>query len=201
MNKYDVDCEDVTKTANKEIWDLERQVAELETALRQAKMMLDDRQQQEPQDQHSSPPQQVDSNLPTIFMITPTYTRWTQKADLVRLCQTLMHVRNLHWIVVEDAEQKTELVTNFLKRCQVTSTHLNVRTPPDLRLSEKEPKWRKSRGVEQRNLGLQWLREKGKDTGNGVVYFGDDDNTYDLEIFNEVCVYTHVHAVFACIRQ
>lgn len=73
-----------------------------------------------------------DSNkpLPPIFMITPTYARWTQKADLTRLTQTLMHVQNLHWIVVEDSEEKTKLVTNFLfrRRNVLKSTHLNIRT-------------------------------------------------------------------------
>ena len=69
-------------------------------------------------------------NLPWIYMITPTYARWTQKADLTRLAQTLAHVPNLHWIVVEDAERKTELVTRFLKRWgnRLRTTHLNIRT-------------------------------------------------------------------------
>ena len=74
------------------------------------------------------------TNLPTIFMITPTYARWTQKADLTRLCQTLMHVQNLHWIVVEDSEHKTALVTNFLHDCSVESTQLSARTVEKLRL-------------------------------------------------------------------
>ena len=51
--------------------------------------------------------------------------------------------------------------------------------------------WHKNRGVEQRNKALQWIRENaahGQLEGGerGVVYFGDDDNTYDIEIFNEV---------------
>ena len=52
-------------------------------------------------------------------MITPTYARWTQKADLTRLCQTLMHVPSLHWIVVEDSEGKTDLVKRLLGLCGV----------------------------------------------------------------------------------
>ena len=77
---------------------------------------------------------EIPANLTTIYMITPTYARWTQKADLTRLCQTLMHVPKLHWIVVEDSEQKTRLVTRFLSRCRVESTHLNTRTAQHLRL-------------------------------------------------------------------
>ena len=101
---------------------------------------------------------EIPANLTTIYMITPTYARWTQKADLTRLCQTLMHVPKLHWIVVEDSEQKTRLVTRFLSRCRVENTHLNTRTAQHLRLKENEPVWRKNRGVEQRNLALDWLR-------------------------------------------
>ena len=71
-----------------------------------------------------------DEESPWIYMITPTYARWTQKADLTRLAQTLMHVPNLHWILVEDSVQKTELVTEFLRRKRdvLKTTHLNVRT-------------------------------------------------------------------------
>ena len=71
-------------------------------------------------------------NVPTIHMITPTYSRWTQKADLTRLCQTLMHVKNLNWILVEDSDERTGLVTRFLKKCRVKSTHLNIRTKKEL---------------------------------------------------------------------
>ena len=52
---------------------------------------------------------------------------------------------------------------------------------------EGEPRWHKNRGVEQRNLGLLWLRKTFvKGQRNAVVYFGDDDNTYDLDLFEEV---------------
>ena len=67
-------------------------------------------------------------------MITPTHTRWTQKADLTRLYHTLLHVDELTWIVVEDSVDKTELVNRFLAKCKVNHVHLNVRTPQDLQL-------------------------------------------------------------------
>ena len=41
---------------------------------------------------------------PLLYVMTPTYRRATQLADLTRLAQTLMLVPTLHWIVVEDAE-------------------------------------------------------------------------------------------------
>ena len=62
------------------------------------------------------------------------------------------------------------------------------------RLKAGEPVWRKNRGVEQRNKALDWLRERAADGAlvggaRGVVYFGDDDNTYDIAIFEEVLVF------------
>lgn len=40
---------------------------------------------------------------PTIYIITATYPRLAQFAELTRLCHTFLHVKNIHWIVVEDA--------------------------------------------------------------------------------------------------
>ena len=42
---------------------------------------------------------------------------------------------------------------------------------------------KKPRGVANRNAGLEYVRKHAKE---GVVYFGDDDNTYDIQIFEEV---------------
>ncbi|XP_071401172.1 galactosylgalactosylxylosylprotein 3-beta-glucuronosyltransferase 3-like, partial [Centroberyx affinis] len=54
-----------------------------------------------------------------------------------------------------------------------------------------DPSWLKPRGAEQRNEGLRWLREdrraqQGADIQQGVVYFADDDNTYSLQLFEEM---------------
>ena len=64
----------------------------------------------------------IRDNVPVIYMITPTHSCLTQKADLTRLCHTLMHVTNLHWIVVEDSVEKTSLVTRFLARFVIVIT-------------------------------------------------------------------------------
>lgn len=127
-------------------------------------------------------------------MITPTYYRWTQKADLTRLCYTLMHVPNLHWIVIEDADEKTELVTKLLSgrfSCKIDMvTHLNVKSPT---FSVTKNVWKSHhRGLLQRNIALMWLREAAEldqllVNRSGVIYFGDDDNVYDLRVFDEVC--------------
>jgi len=43
----------------------------------------------------------------------------------------------------------------------------------------------KPKGVANRNRGLKWIRQNAAD---GVVYFADDDNTYDVRLFNEVSI-------------
>ncbi|XP_048103218.1 galactosylgalactosylxylosylprotein 3-beta-glucuronosyltransferase 2-like [Alosa alosa] len=125
-------------------------------------------------------------DIPVIYVITPTHTRPTQKADLTQLGNTLSQVPNLHWIVVEDADFKSPLVAKFLLNSQISYTHLNV----------SKPGYCKSgcvaKGSEQRNLGLDWLRRNRGPLDSGVVYFGDDDNTYDLELFEEMRYTKHV---------
>ena len=123
----------------------------------------------------------------TIFVITPTYACSTQKIDMTSMCSTLMHIPNLVWIVIEDAFNATELVSKLLHRCKVKSIHLVVPTSSDYKLAKGKPKWSKPRGVEQRNAGLSWLRQHyNASSCNGVFYFGDDDNKYDLRLFDEV---------------
>ncbi|KAM4652017.1 galactosylgalactosylxylosylprotein 3-beta-glucuronosyltransferase 1-like [Discoglossus pictus] len=123
--------------------------------------------------------------LPIIFAITPTYARLVQKAELTRLANTLRQVPSLHWIVVEDSNNKTILVTNLLRTCGVQYTQLCIRTPKGVK---------KAKGTLQRNLGLSWLRETfylGEEP-QGVVYFADDDNAYSLQLFEEMRYTTKV---------
>lgn len=121
------------------------------------------------------------SDIPIIYAITPTYKRSTQKVDLTSLCHTLTLVPKFVWIVVEDSQEKTGLVNRLLQRCKVESIHMNIRTQPSTR----------SRGVLQRNAGLNWVRTHCSEVEcNGVVYFMDDDNKYDLRLFEEVSMYT-----------
>ncbi|RUS83156.1 hypothetical protein EGW08_009103, partial [Elysia chlorotica] len=127
------------------------------------------------------------SHLPTIYIITPTNYRAEQKADLTRMSHTLKLVNNIHWIVVEDSENKSSMVSKLLERTALNYTHLNVLTPPKFKMASKDPNWLKPRGVLQRNAGLDWLRnQKHIVADRGVLYFADDDNTYSLDLFQEM---------------
>ncbi|XP_034504017.1 galactosylgalactosylxylosylprotein 3-beta-glucuronosyltransferase 2 [Ailuropoda melanoleuca] len=120
--------------------------------------------------------------LPTIYAITPTYSRPVQKAELTRLANTFRQVAQLHWILVEDAAARSELVSRFLARAGLPSTHLHVPTPRRY----KRPGL--PRATEQRNAGLAWLRQRHQHqrAESGVLFFADDDNTYSLELFQEM---------------
>lgn len=65
-----------------------------------------------------------ETNLPMIYLITPTYKRPEQIPDLTRLAQTLMHVPSITWLIIEDAESLSPVVTEILKRSGIRYVHL-----------------------------------------------------------------------------
>ena len=152
-------------------------------------------------------------DLPVIYVVTPTYARVVQKADLTRLANTLLHVRRLHWIVVDDAASKAALVTRLLQRSGIAAyEHLCARTPVKYQRNEtdRHPARIFPKGVEQRNAGIKWIRNRiwssssssassssssspSTSRFHGVVYFADDDNAYDLQIFEEVNLFDPIH--------
>lgn len=73
-------------------------------------------------------PPQARAAGPTIFVVTPTYDRRTQKLDLTRLSHTLRVAsrrHDVHWIVVEDATSRSALVASLLARSGLVCTHLH----------------------------------------------------------------------------
>lgn len=99
-----------------------------------------------------------------------------------------MLMKNLHWIIVEDSVVQTQLVKKLLIQADLAkrSTVLNVKTPDQFKLKGKDPNWKKPRGAEQRNLALEWVRQNADPSIRSMVFFMDDDNTYSLELFNEI---------------
>ncbi|XP_063220074.1 galactosylgalactosylxylosylprotein 3-beta-glucuronosyltransferase S isoform X2 [Bacillus rossius redtenbacheri] len=118
----------------------------------------------------------VDS--PIIYFVTPTYPRREQAAELTRLGQTLMHVANLHWIVADDSRICNSMLTHLLLRFGIPFTHLASPMPEIYRKKSVVP-----RGVANRRAALSWIR---RSANSGVIYFGDDDNTFDLRLFDEI---------------
>jgi galactosylgalactosylxylosylprotein 3-beta-glucuronosyltransferase 3 len=148
-------------------------------------------------DRKSSSDRKSSPDLPVIYIITPTFDRLVQRPELIRLSHTLLLLKNIHWILVEDSKHKTETVTKFLNQIQtyghLSYTHLNVGTPEQFKMKSTDPNWLKPRGVLQRNEGLNWIRNNANSIDrNGVLYFADDDNTYDLRLFDEIRFTTRV---------
>ena len=80
----------------------------------------------------------------------------------------------------------------------VKTVHLVVPTSEKYipAVEKGRPSWSIPRGVEQRNAGLNWLRKHFN--CNGVFYFGDDDNKYDLRLFDEVSKWVMQIATMMC---
>lgn len=116
---------------------------------------------------------------PIIYFVTPTYPRREQIAEITRLGQTLMHVPHLHWIVADDTDNCNRLLNNLLKRFGIPYTHIASPMPGFYRTKKLVP-----RGVANRRAALTWIRNNNKKSG--VLYFGDDDNTFDLKLFSEI---------------
>jgi hypothetical protein len=120
-----------------------------------------------------------ESSEEPLYIITPTYRRPEQIPELTRMAHTLMLVKNIHWLVIEDATVATKQVTKLLERTGLKFDHLIAPMPEKYKLK----KGAKPRGVSNRNRGLQWIRANAT---RGVFYFADDDNTYDIELFDEI---------------
>ncbi|SPP77042.1 galactosylgalactosylxylosylprotein 3-beta-glucuronosyltransferase P isoform X1 [Drosophila guanche] len=119
------------------------------------------------------------SEPPPLYIITPTYRRPEQLAELTRLGYTLKHVANLLWLVIEDANKTNPLVAHTLDRIGVPYEYMVAPMPEKYKQTKKA----KPRGVSNRNRGLEYLRQHATE---GVLYFADDDNTYDISIFEQM---------------
>lgn len=70
-------------------------------------------------------------------------------------------------------------ITKLLLFEGIPYTHIASPMPDAYRSISPSP-----RGVANRRAALNWLRQNNKKTG--ILYFGDDDNTFDLRLFNEI---------------
>ncbi|XP_069990667.1 galactosylgalactosylxylosylprotein 3-beta-glucuronosyltransferase P [Penaeus vannamei] len=131
---------------------------------------------------------------PIIYVITPTYKRPEQIAELTRLGQTLLSVSGIHWIIGDDSSKVNKRVLELLEFLGIPHTYLLTPMPEVYRnavVKVGRKAWRRSkrafvqlpRGVANRMGGLDWVK---KHASSGVVYFADDDNTYDIRLFEEM---------------
>ena len=86
------------------------------------------------------------------------------------------------WIVSEDAEKANPQTLDALNSSGVKYRYLHG--PSKINLIQGKYK---VKGASERNRALDFLVEnyQNKDK-SGVVYFADDDNTYDSRLFEEI---------------
>ena len=113
----------------------------------------------------------------TIFVITPTYTRPTQLAELTLLAQSLAHVPFLHWVVVEFS--KTSLVRDFLSSTNIHYEHLDS----DGAMTGFQSGVNACNGL--RNKALDYLTTKYSNS-SGVILFANLDRTYNSALFEKI---------------
>uniref|UniRef100_A0A182QZC4 Galactosylgalactosylxylosylprotein 3-beta-glucuronosyltransferase n=1 Tax=Anopheles farauti TaxID=69004 RepID=A0A182QZC4_9DIPT len=116
---------------------------------------------------------------PMIYFVTPTYPRREQIPEIIRLGQTLMHVPRLHWIVADDTDSCSDTLNRHIRKFGIPYTQIASPMPELYRARKNAP-----RGVANRRAALNWIRQNQKKAG--VLYFGDDDNTFDLKLFSEI---------------
>lgn len=124
-----------------------------------------------------------------VWVVTPTFYRPEQKPELTRIAQALLPANHfIHWIVVDDISQGSE---ESLKDLQIFLQRFPINTSllKSIPRSEHMKIVGRPRGVNGRRAAIAWLR---KNAQNGVVYFADDDNTYDSDIFRQV-IYINQH--------
>ena len=143
------------------------------------------------------------SQLPKIFIITATYRRWTQKADLTRIAHSfILQNTPIYWVIVEDTKENYphKILTNFQNYWEKFSQNyqpcpncLQIEitaqsTPDEYKLDHgSDPNWLFPRGAEQRNQGLRFLERVLSSEArashenfdylmeNSVLYFADDE--------------------------
>jgi beta-1,3-glucuronyltransferase len=89
-----------------------------------------------------------------------------------------MHVKSLHWIIADDVDVCNKHLDILLDRFGIPYTHIASPMPKFYRNTKKSI----PRGVANRRAALKYLRK----IRNGILYFGDDDNTFDLRLFSEI---------------
>ena len=92
-------------------------------------------------------------------------------------------MKNLVWIIAEDSESCSGGVSSILFANKEKIPYVHLISPmPEMYNYEL----RKPRGVSSRNAAVKWIVDNEMMLPPGVIYFGDDDNTYDLRLFEEI---------------
>ncbi|KAL3096759.1 hypothetical protein niasHT_029643 [Heterodera trifolii] len=152
--------------------------------------------------------------VPSLCCLVPLWlflpeTRAQQMQDIVNTLKSrgTMHQRTKHQQQQKESSEKSRphatwpntcrgaqpdlvacgaFIDQLVARLGIDAVHLCAETPEKWRLRLDDPHWKYPKGVLQRNAALLWLRKNVAHQHVGAVYFGDDDNTYDWRLFDEI---------------
>ncbi|ODM95485.1 Galactosylgalactosylxylosylprotein 3-beta-glucuronosyltransferase S [Orchesella cincta] len=120
-----------------------------------------------------------------VWVVTPTYRNPFQYAELTRVAQALYPARKfVRWLVCDDHTKSSGHPTH-IKDLRRLLLQFNIKFT--LITSTARPKKERimfnPKGVEGRRVALEFIRRRKL---QGTVYFADDDNTYDSDIFRQI---------------
>lgn len=105
-----------------------------------------------------------------IILVTATYKRPGRRAFLKKCIMVFKEVGNILWILVEDAEETDNEVDEILRHSGLEYVYFNYGRTQD-------------RGNSQKDLAFRYIKDHGL---KGIVYSADDDNGYDIRLFDEI---------------
>ncbi|MBF0594275.1 MAG: hypothetical protein HQL22_04840 [Candidatus Omnitrophica bacterium] len=110
-----------------------------------------------------------EQQLSELLIITCTYRRPHRMHFLEETLKVFRQIPNMRWIVVEDDHAVDPQVKEFLGQCGIPYVYLNV--------------YSRNFGNSQKSVGLSYIRDNHL---QGIIYTADDDNRYDVRLFNEI---------------
>lgn len=105
-----------------------------------------------------------------IILVTPTFKRPERSVYLDRCIKVFKEAGNILWLVVEDAEETDNEVEEILRHSGLEYVYFNYGRTQD-------------RGNSQKDLAFRYIKDNKLE---GIVYSADDDNAYDIRLFDEI---------------
>jgi len=105
-----------------------------------------------------------------LLFITPTFNRPNQIDYIKRCISIFSKVENFFWIIIEDDSQTNPQIDELLKQSKIS--HIYIHYGPT-----------RCFGNAQRNYALEMIYSTNL---SGIIYFADDDNMWNEELFEEI---------------
>ena len=114
--------------------------------------------------QYNCPPKKA------LILITATYERPGRVEYIKRCIETFGKLENTLWILVEDADATSAEVKRLVGASGISHVYLSIGPTGDS-------------GHTQKNHALEYIKDRKLE---GIAYVADDDNWYDVKLFDEI---------------